>query len=218
VHLRAGYEDYHASGHLANQVPQTEAQPHSDCLCRAIGGTANKANESKIARGKPAIAHHCAQRRSSQNSLGASGWIACELPGTEAARSRCAPLGRQAVAKELFQRLRLDRVRVRHHAPDVAQVAVMLHRAHVEARLLAELRDAGAVVVAEGAAAEDRVGDLGLEEQVDLDDLRLQRRGQGVRSVPFRRCTRGLLPAAGSITSGVTVVQLSTCTASTLQL
>ena len=39
----------------------------------------------------------------------------------------------------------------------------MLHRAHVEARLLTQLRDAGAVVVAELAAAEDRVGHLGLK-------------------------------------------------------
>ena len=49
----------------------------------------------------------------------------------------------------------------------------MLQRAHVQASLLAELRDARAVVVRQLALAENRVRDVGERHQVDLQHLRL---------------------------------------------
>jgi hypothetical protein len=65
-------------------------------------------------------------------------------------------------------------MRVGHHTADICKVSVVLHRAHVQASLLAELCNAGFVVVGELTAPEDCVRDFWLEEQIDLNDLCLQ--------------------------------------------
>ncbi len=65
-------------------------------------------------------------------------------------------------------------MRVDQRALDVLQVGVVLQRAHVEPGLLAELRDARAVVVREGVVGEDGVGDLGVGDEVDLQELGLE--------------------------------------------
>jgi len=84
-------------------------------------------------------------------------------------------------------------MRVDERALDVLEVGVVLQRAHVQPRLLAELRDAGAVVVGERPVGEDGIRDLGVGDQVDLQELGLEgallglvaweedgRRGEGV--------------------------------------
>mmetsp|Transcript_11422 Transcript_11422/g.47893 ORF Transcript_11422/g.47893 Transcript_11422/m.47893 type:complete len:289 (+) Transcript_11422:3092-3958(+) len=76
-------------------------------------------------------------------------------------------------AEPLDERLRVDAVRV-HAAPlQIGNLRVVLQRAHVQASLLAELRDARAVVMRQLALAENRVGDVRERHQVDLQHLRL---------------------------------------------
>ena len=59
-------------------------------------------------------------------------------------------------------------------ALDVRDLRVVLERAHVEPGALAQLRHAGAVVVREALGRQNRVGDLGVRDKVDLDDLGLK--------------------------------------------
>ena len=51
-------------------------------------------------------------------------------------------------------------MRVDEHALDVGEVGVVLQRTHVQPRLLAQLRDAGAVVVRELARRQDGIRNL----------------------------------------------------------
>ncbi len=56
-------------------------------------------------------------------------------------------------------------MRVGQHALDVGEVCVVLQRPHVQSGLLAQLGDAGPVVVGERALGQDGIGDLsGWEE------------------------------------------------------
>ena len=79
-------------------------------------------------------------------------------------------------AEPLEERLGVDGVRVDAASLQVGHIGVVLERAHVQASLLAELRDAGPVVVGELALAEDGVGDVGKGDEVDLEHLGLHRR------------------------------------------
>ena len=58
----------------------------------------------------------------------------------------------------------------------VGHLGVVLERAHVQPGLLAELRDAGPVVMRELALPEDGVGNVGEGDEVDLEHLCLHRR------------------------------------------
>mmetsp|Transcript_10474 Transcript_10474/g.36145 ORF Transcript_10474/g.36145 Transcript_10474/m.36145 type:complete len:1393 (-) Transcript_10474:82-4260(-) len=77
-------------------------------------------------------------------------------------------------AEELHQSLGLDCMSVDDDALDVREVAVVLQGPHVQARLLAELGDPWAVVVREHVVRENRIRDVGVGHQVDLQDLGLE--------------------------------------------
>ena len=76
-------------------------------------------------------------------------------------------------------------MRVDDHALDVGEVCVVLQRPHVQAGLLAQLRDARPVVVRQGGVCQDGVRHLGVRHQVDLQQLR---HTQGARTVS-KGCT-----------------------------
>ena len=64
---------------------------------------------------------------------------------------------------------------VDHHALDIRQLRVVLKRAHIEPRPLAQLRDPRVVVVREAVRRENGVGHLRVSHQVHFDHFRLQR-------------------------------------------
>ena len=82
---------------------------------------------------------------------------------------------RAQAAEELDQGVGRDGVRVDHHPLDVRKVRVVLQRAAVQPRLLAQLGDAGGVVVGERPLGQDGVRDGGELQEVDLQHLGLQR-------------------------------------------
>ena len=85
------------------------------------------------------------------------------------------PVARQR-AEELDERGGLDGVRVHDDALDVRQVRVVLQRARVQPRLLAQLRHARLVVVRKHVVGQDGVRHVGERHQVHLQHFRLQRR------------------------------------------
>mmetsp|Transcript_40808 Transcript_40808/g.97021 ORF Transcript_40808/g.97021 Transcript_40808/m.97021 type:complete len:941 (+) Transcript_40808:1922-4744(+) len=83
---------------------------------------------------------------------------------------------RAEVAKVLHQRLWLNGMRVDDDALDVREVSVVLEGAHVQPRLLAQLRNPGPVVVRERVVGKDRVRHVRVGDEVDLQNLGLKQR------------------------------------------
>ncbi len=80
------------------------------------------------------------------------------------------PLGAEG-AEELDELLGVDGVGVDDDALDIGEVGVVLQRAHVQASLLAQLRNARAVVVRQHPVRQNRVRHLRRLDQVDLQQL-----------------------------------------------
>ena len=86
-----------------------------------------------------------------------------------------SPLAAQCT-EEFSERLRVYRVCVDDTTLQVGELRVVLHGSNVKTSLLAELRDARAVVVRELSLRQDRISDVRVCHQVDLKNLGLQRR------------------------------------------
>ncbi len=81
-----------------------------------------------------------------------------------------SPVRREG-AEVLHELLGLNGMGVDEHALDVHQVSVVLQGAHVQAGLLTELGNAGAVVVGQGAVGQNGICHLRVGDQIDFQQL-----------------------------------------------